>query len=434
MGQNQRRALWWRIKPYFSQGERPDSLDLELEMEEDPYGGPVLGRRLPEKELKRLCDEARKSGDHDGRSGMYDEWSLSTGSRPPYLMTLEAMREETLSEERVSSLRDLQRLEERIAATKQDLKKCEERSSRTERELDGLTAQEKEIQSLLSGHGAQAGTGDREHDGTKGTTAPAHPGHRWAEPTRSLRRRLLLGVLRVAVLALFAAVELPIQYATFLFFGESPEMTWAFVIGTTGAMLVAPHLAGGWTRRMSIEGWRSPLLPGTLVVLLGWSVGVCLLAFLRTAVLFAPTVDSATLETVKSTIDTLDLGRVPVTVLFTALLTLSGVVTFTFGYLGENPYAAKLADIQRERRKLEKVLATLEGRKNRDEYLVSLTETRIERHSERWEAWIAARGKPYEVGAAVYLRAVADAMRNPAFTESASRWLGEHARPKQAAD
>ncbi|GAA3834773.1 hypothetical protein GCM10022226_65400 [Sphaerisporangium flaviroseum] len=445
MGQNQRRALWWRIKPYLSEGGRPDAVDIELELEEDPYGGPVPGGRMSDKELAKLRDEARDNGYRDGRSGMYDEWSLSTGSRPPYLMTLEAKREEALAEERVRSLRDLQRLEERIAVTTQDLKKCEEQYRRTEHEIERLAEQEQEIQELLSGNRPKAGANQDSPpgghpDGTRregaapgGATVPDHPGYRWAEPTRGLKRRLLAGVARVAVMALFAAVELPIQYATFLYFGESPMMTWAFVIGTAGAMLVAPHLAGGWTKRMRMEGWRSPLLPGTLVVLLGWLAGVWLLAFLRTAVLFVPTVDSVTLEPVRSTIDALDLGRAPVTVLFAALLTLSGVVTFTYGYLGENPYAARLADIQRERRKLEKVLAALEGRRHRDDYLVSLAETRKQRHAERWQAWIAARGKPYEVCAAVYLQAVADAMRNPAFTESASQWLRDHAAQKQPA-
>ncbi|MFC4589561.1 hypothetical protein [Sphaerisporangium corydalis] len=418
MGQNQRRAWWWRVKPYLNAGDRTSV--AELEMEGDPYGGPVPSGPPPERDLKRLRAEARENGYRDGRSGMYDQWSLSTGSRPPYLMTLEAKREEVVAEEKVRSLRDLQRLEERIAVTKQDLNRCTEQVTSTKGEIEALTRQEKALQRLLGGEGPEGGTG------AEGTAA--QPGRRWAEPTRSLKRRLLAFVLRGVVLVLFAAVEIPIQYATFLFFGESPVMTLAFVAGTAGSMLVAPHLAGGWVRRMSVEGWRSPLLPGTVLVVAGWFTGVCLLAYLRTAVLFASIIDSETLLQVKSTIDTLQLGRVPVVVLFSALLTLSGVVTFTYGFLGENPYATKLADIQRERKKLEKVLAVLEGRRHRDEYLVSLAATRSARHAERWEAWITARGKHYDVCVAVYLQAVADAMKNPAFTESAGLWLREQAK------
>jgi hypothetical protein len=406
LGQNQRRAWWWRVRPYLgSGGGRPDAIDLELEMEQDPYGGPVPGISPSDKDLKKLREEAYRNGVRDGTSGMYDEWS-PTGSRPPYLMMVDAKCRETKAEERVRQLRDAQRLDERIAAAKRDLKRHTERADRLQAELDGVTTTEKELQEVLNG-----------------TEESRHPGLRWAEATRSLNRRRRSTGARAFVLALFAAVELPIQYATFVYFGESPEMTWAFVLGTVGAMLVAPHLAGGWVRRMTIEGRRSALAPATAVVLVAWATAVGLLALLRTSVLFAPGFDNATLQTVKSTIDSLGLGRTTVSILFGALLTLSGVVTFTYGFLSENPYAAKLADLQRERRKLENALSKAAGQRDRDQYLVGLEKTLITRHGERWEARIAARGNAYEVCTAVYLQAVAGTMRNPAFTESASLWL-----------
>ncbi|MFC6081962.1 hypothetical protein [Sphaerisporangium aureirubrum] len=429
MGQNQRRAFWWRLMSYLD-GSGFEAREMEMDMEDDPYGGPTPKEPASDKEFKSLREEARKKGVHDGRSGMYDEWSLSTGSRPPYLTTLEARREEATAHERVREMRDLERLEQRVAVTQFDLSKCQERVKRITDEIDSLRSQEKDIQHVLSGHSAN----EDSRDGAARLGAAGRAGHRWAEPTRTLRRRALGGTLRFAVLVLFVAVELPIQYATFLYLGEDSLMTWAFVIGTAGAMLVAPHLAGGWTRRMKVEGWRSPLLPSMLIVLAGWSAGVWLLAVLRTAVLFVPTIDSVTLQPVVSTIDALKLGHIPVTVLFASLLTISGVVTFTFGYLGENPYAGKLADLQRERKKLERTLAGLEGRKERDEYIVGLTETRIKRHRERWQAYIEATSTPYRVCAALYLHAVADTMRNPAFTESASQWLRlQEEKPKQAA-
>ncbi|GII76614.1 hypothetical protein Sru01_15960 [Sphaerisporangium rufum] len=427
MGRNQRRALWWRLKPYL--GDRGDAaLDLELDMEEDPYGGPIPGGPPPAKELKRLRAEARRNGERDGGSGMYDEWSLAAGSRPPFLVTLEAMRNEAVAEEKVRELRDLQRLEDRIAVTRQDLQTCEERAARTRAELDQVAADERRLQEALGGVRAAAAS-----DGAPRPEEPPHPAARWAEPTRSLRRQALVRAARWAVLALFAAVELPIQYATFIYFNEGPTMTWAFVLGTAAAMLIAPHLAGGWTKHMSVMGWRSPRLPAAATVLVAWLAGVGLLAHLRTSVLFAPGTDSETGAAIRSTADALGVGRVPVTILFTALLLLGGTVTFTFGFLGENPYAARLGDIQRQRRRLEKALAALEGRRKRDADLVSLAEQRTRRHGERWAARIAARGEPYEVCVADYLEAVAQRMRNPAFTESVGQWLQERARARQPA-
>ncbi|MEO3810679.1 hypothetical protein ABGB17_16890 [Sphaerisporangium sp. B11E5] len=424
MGQNQRRAFWWRLMSYLDTGDF-EAREMEMDMEDDPYGGPTPKEPPSPAEIKALREEASKNGVRDGKSGMYDEWSLSTGSRPPYLATLEARRLEAMAHERVRQMRDMERLERRVAVTESDLKKHQERARRTTDEIDRLRTQEEDIQRVLSGEQV---TSDGVPEGA------GHAGRRWAEPTRTLRRRVVGGVARFAMLALLVAVELPIQYATFLYLGENPVMTWAFVIGTAGAMLIAPHLAGGWTKRMTIEGWRSPLLPSMLIALAGWGTGVWLLAVLRTAVLFVPTVDSITLQQVASTVDALGLGRVPVTLLFTGLMTISGVVAFTFGYLGENPYATKLADLQRERRKLERSLASLEGRRKRDEYTLSLTGKRITRHEERWQAYIDATSTPYRVCEALYLNAVADTMRNPAFTESASQWLRhQEEKPKQPA-
>ncbi|MEV1204803.1 hypothetical protein [Microbispora rosea] len=406
MGSNQRRARWWRIQPYLG-GGRNEALDLELEMEQDPYGGPVPAVPVPEKELQRLRDEARRHGARDGSSGMYDEWSLATGSRPPYLMMLDARCRQVVADEEVRKLRDAHRLDQRIAAAKQDLKLYEERARRTQERLATVREAEERLEKMLDGAPEEAGTG----------------AGRWAEATRSFGRRRAGAAARALVIALFAGVELPIQYATFLSFGESREMTWAFVLGTVGAMMVAPHLAGGWTRRLCVEGRRSVLLVTTALVALAWVTGVVLLASLRTDVLFAPTVDSVTLEKAASAIEGLGLGHTIVTLLFTALLLLSGVVTFSFGYLAENPYAAKLADVQRVRAKLEKSLDRAVGERDKNQHLVGLETTLKERHAQRWEARIAARASTFEVCSALYLQAVAETMRNPAFTESASQWL-----------
>ncbi|GAA0388360.1 hypothetical protein Acor_53780 [Acrocarpospora corrugata] len=407
MSRTQRKAMWWRIQQIInSGGSRPVASGLELEMDSDPRGGPLPEEPASKKEMEALRKEAYENGVRDGSSGMYDEWSLSTGGKPPYLAMIDAKCNEAQAHERVRHLRDAQRLDERIAAAKQDLKQHQELAAQKEQQRTELMAEEKELQDALA---------DRESD---------HPASGWGEATRSLTRRRSAAVARVAVMALLIAVELPIQYASFIFFGESPVLTWAFVLGTAGAMLIAPHQAGGWTRRLTVEGWASALTVTTLVVMAAWAVGVGLLALLRASVLFAPGFDDATLQPIASTVSALDLSQPTVTLLFGGLLTLSGLVAFTYGYLGENPYAAKLADIQRRRSEVEKALAKATGLRDRDEHLATMEKTLNDRHEERWQAQIAARGHVYEVCYATYLQAVAATMRNPAFTESSSQWLG----------
>jgi hypothetical protein len=389
-------------------GDAPDPILMEeIRAEADPIGGPA-----PEPELvgggkyskKDLRGRAFQDGRSDAKSGMYDEWTFSTGTTPPYLVALRNQRDEMRGENTIRKLRDLQRVEQRIAAAEAAAEEASARAAEAEAKLEEAKEHETKIQKVLDG--------EADED---------HPGRRWAEPARSLGRRRLIRFSRALVMVIFAGVELPIQYSTFIYFGESRSLTLAFVIGTAAAMLVAPHQAGGWARKAKVEGGHRQLKVATAVVMTAWSGALIVLADLRRRTLLASQVDAQTGQTLPSPATALHLTPFMVTVLFLALMALTGMVAFVFGYQGENPYSAELASAQAKRRALARRVAKARGRRTAMRRSAEKVQEREAKLTERWEARNAALECFFDSCAARYRHGVAVELGNPAVSEA----LGE---------
>lgn len=391
--------------PYITGRKHEDGVADEFRAEADPIGGPA-----PEPELvggstdtrKKLRARAFRDGKDDAKSGMYDEWTFSTGTTPPYLVALRDQRDELLHENRIRKFRDLQRVEQRIAAAEAAAMEAATRADESDADLTEARKHERRIQTILDG--------EVEDD---------HPGKRWAEPVRSPGRRRLIRLSRGLVMVIFAGVELPIQYSTFIYFGESRTLTLAFVLGTATAMLVAPHQAGGWARRTKVEGGQAGLRSATWAVMAAWVTALVILADLRRRTLLTPQVDGETGAPLPSPVTALQLTPGMVTVLFMALMTLTGMVAFVFGYLGENPYAGELASAQAKRRTLARRVARARGRRIALERSAEKVQDREAKLTERWEARNTAVERFFDSCAAKYRHGVAVVLGSPAVSEAA---------------
>jgi hypothetical protein len=393
-----------RLYPYFS-GKNHDARDAEeFRAETDAIGGPA-----PEPELtgearlskKDLRERVFRDGKEDAESGMYDQWTFSTGTTPPYLVALRNQRDEILNENKIRRLRDLQRVEQRIAAAEAAAEEATERTAEAQAKLTAAKEHEAKVQKVLDGE-----------------VPDDHPGRRWAEPAHSLSRRRVIRLFRALVMLTFAGVELPIQYSTFIYFGESRPLTLAFVVGTATAMLVAPHQAGGWARKAKVEGGQRELRFAACFVMAAWVVALVLLADLRRRTLLAPLPDTETGTSVPAPVTTLHLTPVMVTALFLGLMALTGTVAFVFGYQSENPYTAELASAQAKRRALARQAAKAKGRLTAMVRAAEKVQDREAKLTARWEARDAAVAEFFAACAARYRHGVALMLGDPAVSEA----------------
>jgi hypothetical protein len=394
-----------RVTPYVSGKPLSRQVEEDLRAEADRIGGPAPEPEFTGK-VGKSKEEMRKlaydDGVRDGRSGMYDEWSFSTSTTLPYIADLDHQKQEALAENDIRQSRDLERILQRTARAAELAQVAEDR-----------------VAHLQTKHAEAQQAVQELHAALVGAAKESHPGNTWAEATLSPGRWFLTRTFRTLVMLTFAGVELPIQYATFIYFGESRTLTIAFVVGIASAMLVGPHLAGGWARRAGSERRRLILSSGVVVMMSAWVVALIILADLRRRTLLAPRLDLETGQPLPSPVDGLSLNPFMVTALFLGLMALTGMVAFLFGYAGGNPDAAELVAARIRRRLAARRLAKAQGRAVGLKRIAERSEDREKRLEGRWRQRHTAIVHFFASCIARYRHGVALAVGDPAFSEAA---------------
>jgi hypothetical protein len=399
-----------RLTPYVSGKPLSRHVEEELRAEADRIGGPSPEPEFTGK-IRKSKEEMRKQayvdGGRDGRSGMYDEWSFSTSTTLPYIADLDHQKQEALAENDIRRSRDLERILQRTARAAELAKVAEDR-------VEHLRNKHNEAQQVVQ-H-LQAGLIDAANED--------HPGGRWSEATLSPGRWFLTRIFRTLVMLTFAGVELPIQYATFIYFGEDRALTNAFVVGTATAMLAGPHLAGGWARRAAARRRGLVLTSGVVVMMIAWAAALVVLADLRRRTLLAPRLDTETGQAVPSPVDSLSLNPFMITALFLGLMALTGMVAFLFGYAGGNPGAAELVAARVRRGLAARRLSKAQGRAVGLRCIAERSQVREDRLEGRWRQRNAAIVHFFASCIARYRHGVALAVGEPAFSEAAGERSG----------
>lgn len=278
---------------------------------------------------------------------------------------------------------------------------------------------------------------------------PAHPGHspghapnpaaahaRWegASSETSMSHR---GTL--ALLLCLALVELPIYWSVFrrLHGTGDPASnlltgTFTFAVGTL--MIVVPHVLGRLLRARRATGATSLLVLPSTVLLGAWVYACWTLGELRTSLLteeraplVGPELERYLPEQSRerpSVLAELGISEQTMSLMFVALLLLSGGVAFVLGLGRAHPYLAayRAGHAERERLAASEQAATLAAEQAR-----ARAETRPAEDHARREALDAALREVdelYEAAAHAYVDGVATGSRDPVLTEAAMRLSG----------
>ncbi|MFK4269529.1 hypothetical protein [Streptomyces milbemycinicus] len=242
--------------------------------------------------------------------------------------------------------------------------------------------------------------------------------------------------IKIGVLGLLIAVEFPVYYTVF----ENLHGVGAFAnllsvsltVAVAVAMILAPHIGGRVLRRRSATGAvRLSALPA--LALLGvWAYGAWALGDLRAKVAFQeepplelpPDVSQDVRDSLgnqPSLIESLHLDPHSVSLMFVALLLLSGGIAFLIGLGEEHPYLAAYRTTTEQLRELEQQTeadtAGVERAKEAEATLDARAGARRTAHEERLYAVDAL----YEAAAHAYLDGLAGQSADSAVTEAAKR-------------
>jgi hypothetical protein len=364
---------------------------------------PRRGRRP-----RGLRGQAIRDGERAAWSGQYDEWSFAPEAALPYLGQLDAECDRAVAVDRA---RVQQHMNAGLAALINDHRKtlvegpatwsrlrtaARRRARAAERErvsletLDLLAGRsfprlsapgsEDDGEEVLDERQATGGTADPDDPGP-GTEGPGEDDAQvpfgmprpeqagWVEdtgpgtpgPRRETRSRvryvgstdgrfalLLPGWLRMLVLVLLAAVEIPIYLKVFGYFTpRNPVLTWTFTLPVAVGMVLAPHLAGKLHRRRQ-EMPREKVIPYvTIGVMALWLTAGVMLGWLREKVLLVPITDQLTGQQI-SLARNLGVSSLQMTALFASLILMSGTIAFMLGIADAHPVVAGYRDAVRE--------------------------------------------------------------------------------------
>src|SRR5215475_8021077 len=191
--------------------------------------------------------------------------------------------------------------------------------------------------------------------GSAGTAAPGQRGswEHWEGPyTDRIPAWLTRGVLLALVL-----VELPIQWVIFDYFhGRNPEqtlLTTVFTVSVAVVMILAPHLAGRLYRGRYATGSSRLLAVVSLGLVVPSAVVLWVLGDLRRRVLLAdrvtPDADGNT-QRLPLRYEVLHLTPTTVSVMFIALLLITGGIAFLLGLARDHPWQVAYRDAELSRR------------------------------------------------------------------------------------
>ena len=248
-------------------------------------------------------------------------------------------------------------------------------------------------------------------------------GVRWLGPLSGRVSPMVPMWLKVGLLVLLIAVEVPIYYKIFApFNSHDPRLTSMFTAPIAVGMVLAPHLAGKLYRnRLQLPRERTiPYL--TAVVMLLWFGAACLLGWLRQQVLLAakPTYAPDT-GIVVSQVNSYHVSWWTMTGVFAAVLLLSGMIAFVLGFADSHPAVAAYQAAHAESEQANE--AYLEAIRAHEEAVQASNDPDDEMlRSHRREASYrqAALWSEYQAAQLAYLDSLAVEMGDPAVTQAIS--------------
>ncbi|GAB3968103.1 hypothetical protein GCM10029978_036880 [Actinoallomurus acanthiterrae] len=388
----------------------------------------------------KLISKARKEGRKAGRSKQYDPWSLMDGAVVPYVRELESRRDEALARidlaENDAVARERVRqgeLQERVAVTAEEAAAVEDELADVRRYMDGCNAQ---LDRLAM---REARIGDevrrRRRRIRRGDPDPEPPPHLppgfvyetgsveqvdeswrnalWEGP-HGRRMRLRTKLLLLGVLAL---VETPITIQIFHYLESSFALVLVFALPVATLMVFVPHLAGTHFRGRKATGAERTLRWLPLALIVPWASLALILGSLRRKVLLVTPTDARGRQ-YPSLVGNLHLNPLTITVMFVALLLLSGGLAFMLGLADDHPLVAAYHGAARRQRDL---LDGLRGDRTR----LAAARQNLEGHEDRLTAARERAAKQreiimhsYDAAIAAYLDAVVQEMRDPTITEA----------------
>ncbi|GGZ56302.1 hypothetical protein GCM10010387_57890 [Streptomyces inusitatus] len=235
---------------------------------------------------------------------------------------------------------------------------------------------------------------------------------------------------RAGLLGLLALVELPVYYVVFQQLHGTGDLAAVLSVSLTLAvstvMILAPHIAGRILRRRSATGAiRLAAIPA-LALVGAWGYGAWTLGELRSKLVFReeqPLVVSPDVEAITppSLAESLNLSPDSVSLMFIALLLLSGGIAFLLGLGDEHPYLGAYRDNAEQLRRLERETEEDAAGAERAKQAEAALPARLTARRAAQDARLDAVADLYEAAAHAYLDGVAGESGDPAVTEAAMR-------------
>ncbi|UED87448.1 hypothetical protein [Streptomyces profundus] len=273
-----------------------------------------------------------------------------------------------------------------------------------------------------------------------GNRAPVPGGEpipvRWEGESRGgLSRR---GTL--ALLVCLTLVELPIYWTAFRRLhgtgdAASNLLTATFTLAVGAVMIAVPHILGRLLRALPATGANRLLAVPALALLATWAYACWVLGSLRGSLLAeerAPLVvdpDEAAflppeLREPSSVLAQLNIGEQTMSLMFFALLLLSGGVAFLLGLGVSHPYLAAHGRTSDARRRLAAEERTAAATAHRAAARAGTLPAEESARRDALDAALREVDDLYEAAAHAYLDGLASAARDPAVTEAAIRLSG----------
>ncbi|MFI2210549.1 hypothetical protein [Streptomyces sp. NPDC020141] len=450
-----------------------------------PQPDPVEPAAVRAEDTSWMLDRARSLGAKAAAGRVFDPWVLNSTDRIPYFAELASLRDRVrrqlaAEDARAEELAALEASRVRAAATAaaDRLTRADARRTRLEdrrsavvgqldrlaRRADRWNAFRDRVQGKFEARRVRAGAPDDWDDpigpdpgsgagpgAREGRDGRDHP--RWhtlpdgdvrtdpgasladaaasraawegaaARPGMSARGRMIL-------LGLLALVELPVYYVVFQQLHGTGDLAAVLSVSLTLAvstvMILAPHIAGRILRRRSATGAIRLAAVPALALMAAWGYGAWTLGELRAKLVFReerPLIVSPDVKTVpvESLADSLNLSPDSVSLMFVALLLLSGGVAFLIGLGDEHPYLAAYRSNAEELRRLEAEIEADEAGAERARQAEAVLNARIDHRRAAQDARLHAVSDLYEAAAHAYLDGVAGKSGDPAVTEAAMR-------------
>lgn len=281
-----------------------------------------------------LVRRARADGERAAHKQQYDEWSFEGDGLVPYaslLRELETKAVATENERLVQTLNEIHTTHHTEAARlmtarAQAVEEVAHARARRDRHVNRRNVSEKELDLLTGVH--------EPFPDDDPNPAPPQP-RRWVGPGDGTLAPPVPRLLKLLLVVLLVAVEVPIHFSTFrIFHPRDLAMTWCFTIPIAVCLVLAPHLAGILLRRRHAAPsvGRMPVIVSA-VVMIAWLGSALVLASLRSTTLVTPTVVAG--RTIRGAVN--DLSPTTLFAVFGLVIVLSGLIAFLLGLADDHP-------------------------------------------------------------------------------------------------